>query len=264
MLPSRRFITSTNNIYAALAENDNNDNDNDNANVHASVLVLKHEVDDNSFDNYIALKVGADNSDVLAKEVNNVNTGIVNDNNDNNSISTINCSKEGVRTICIIDTPGTGNSNSDNTIEPSNVGVGKKESNTVIVHNKEHINSITSHNNDNYNMVTTTNKKEIDRHYDNDTSVSTNDYNLIHNTNLDLDKGSPPRQKISQSMTTINDFIPLSIIPYFTCIIMVTRFLHVQRVYLAVLLMILIISIIKILDLEQRLKLILRKMNQVL
>ena len=37
--------------------------------------------------------------------------------------------------------------------------------------------------------------------------------NLIHDTNLDLEKGSLPcSPKISESTTTINDFIPLSTI----------------------------------------------------
>ena len=49
-----------------------------------------------------------------------------------------------------------------------------------------------------------------------DTITSINDItgstNLIHDTNLDLEKGSLPCHKISESMTTINDFIPISTI----------------------------------------------------
>ena len=43
------------------------------------------------------------------------------------------------------------------------------------------------------------------------TSINNGD-NLIHNTNLDLEKGSLPCHKISESTTTINDFIPISTI----------------------------------------------------
>ena len=69
-----------------------------------------------------------DNSDALAKEFKKVNKV-------DNSISTINRSKEGVGTIDIDDAPSTGNNNSNNTIEPSiepsKEGVGRNESNHI-------------------------------------------------------------------------------------------------------------------------------------
>ena len=146
VLPSRRFITPTHNAFAALADNDNNDNNNDN-NIYEPVSVLKQKEDDNSFDNYIASKVGVENNDALAK-IKKVNTI-------GNSVSTIYRSKEGVGTIDFGDSPGTGNNNSNNTIEPSiepliepsKVGVSRKESshnNTVFVDSKTKDDNIVS------------------------------------------------------------------------------------------------------------------------
>ena len=121
VLPSRCFITLINNAYAALAENADDDNRDEN-NLYTPVSVLKQKEDDNSFNNYIALKVGVDTSDALAK-IKKVNTV-------DNIVSTIDRSKEGVGTIHIGDTPGTSNYNNNNiikpSIEPSKVGVGKK------------------------------------------------------------------------------------------------------------------------------------------
>ena len=177
MLPSHRFITLTNNAYATLAKND----DTDDNNLYAPVSILKQDKDDNSFDNYIASKIGVYNNSALVKKVKTANKL-------NNSISTTN----------IVDTSGTGNT-SDNTIKSSKVGAGKKESNTVTVDNVERINRIKSHNNDNHNVVTTTIKKKMGLRYDDDKSTSINasinDYNLIYNTNLDLEKESPPHHK---------------------------------------------------------------------
>ena len=84
---SHRFATPTNNLYAALTKNDNTNDDD----LYTPVSVLKQDKDDNSFDNYIALKVGVDNNDALAKNVNKVNN---NNNNNNNSINTIDHSRE--------------------------------------------------------------------------------------------------------------------------------------------------------------------------
>ena len=93
VLPSRCFVTLAHNAFSALADNDNN-NDN---NFYTPVSVLKQKEDDNSFNNYIASKVGVNNNDALTK-IKKVNTV-------DNSVSTINRSKEGVGTIDIGDTP---------------------------------------------------------------------------------------------------------------------------------------------------------------
>ena len=128
VLPSHCFITLTHNEFAALNDNDNN-NDN---NLYAPVSTLKQKEDDNFFDNYIVSKVVVGNNDALVK-INKVNTVDI-------SASTIAHPKEGMETIDFDDTPGTGNNNSNNiiepSIEPSKVGGGKKKSshnNTVIV-----------------------------------------------------------------------------------------------------------------------------------
>ena len=203
-LPPHRFRTLTSNAYIALAKNDNT-NDNDDNNLYTPVSVRKQKEDDNSFDNYITSKIGVDNRDALAKKVNNIN-------NNNNSINTIDRSKEGVGTIDIVETPGTGN-NSSNTIEPSKIGVGKKESNhnnTVIVDSKTKDDYIVSDPDSvspclDHIVVSDSVSRSDTRTSINDTSSN----NLIHNTNLDLEKGSLPWHKISESTTIINDFIPL-------------------------------------------------------
>ena len=123
VLPSCHFITPTYNAYyEALAKNDNTDNNDDN-NLYTPVSILKQK-ENNSFDKYLALIVGVDNNDTLAKKENKVN------NNNNYSINTIDRSKEGVGTINIVETPGTGN-NSNTTIESfiesSKAGVDRKE-----------------------------------------------------------------------------------------------------------------------------------------
>ena len=104
--------------------------------------------------------------------------------------------------------------------EESINGIKLHNKDVVIVDNEERINGIKLHNND--NMVATTNKEEIDLHvcildyyrtrnnYYGDTSTPINDDNLIHDTNLDLEKslhhhkiserGSPPHHKISTSI----------------------------------------------------------------
>ena len=186
-LPPHRFRTLTSNAYIALAKNDNT-NDNDDNNLYTPVSVRKQKEDDNSFDNYITSKIGVDNRDALAKKVNNIN-------NNNNSINTIDRSKEGVGTIDIVETPGTGN-NSSNTIEPSKIGVGKKESNhnnTVIVDSKTKDDYIVSDPDSvspclDHIVVSDSVSRSDTRTSINDTSSN----NLIHNTNLDLEKGSLP------------------------------------------------------------------------
>ena len=128
-----------------------------------------------------------DNSDTLANKVNKVN-------NNNNSINTINRSKDGMGNINIIDTHIT--------------------SDIVIV------NTVTDLDDD--NMVTDS-AVVLDSESVSDTSMSISDdttgsNDLIHNTNLNLEKGSLPCHKIYESMTPINDFIPFSTITTTTTI----------------------------------------------
>ena len=62
-----------------------------------------------SFDNSNASKVGVDNNDALAKKVYKINPKDTYISINNNSINTIDRSKEVVGTIDIVDTLGTGN-----------------------------------------------------------------------------------------------------------------------------------------------------------
>ena len=124
MLPFHRFVTPTNNTYAALAKNDNTDV----YDFYTPISVLKQVENNTSFVNSIASKVGVNNNDALAKKVNKVNTEGIGICNSNNNINTIDSSKEGVETINIVYTPSTGN-NSNTTITSSKVGMYKMESN---------------------------------------------------------------------------------------------------------------------------------------
>ena len=129
--------------------------------------------------------VGVDNSDALVniKKVNIVD----------NIVSTINRSKEGGGIIDIGVTPGTSNNSNNNTIEssiePSKAGVGRKESDhtnlvadTVETRTWYTNNSLFDHTVIVANIV-------LESDSVSDTSID-NGGNFIHNTNLDLEKGS--------------------------------------------------------------------------
>ena len=106
MLRSHRCVTPTHNEYAALVKNNNTDDDDD---VYTPVSVLKQGENNTSFDNSNASKVGVDNNDALAKKVYKINPKDTYISINNNSINTIDRSKEVVGTIDIVDTLGTGN-----------------------------------------------------------------------------------------------------------------------------------------------------------
>ena len=203
-MPPPCFIIPTNNVYESLAESDDDDDNNKDNNLSTPVLVLKQIEDNNSFDNYIASKVGVDNNDALAKKVNKVN------NNNNNSINTTNRSKEGVGIIDIGNIPDAGNNSNTTTkpsIEPSKTGVGRKES--------DHTNSVANSTTDTTETHAWYAKNSLfdisiaadvvlESDSISDTSINIGD-NLIHNTKLDLEIGFLPCHKFSESTTTIND-----------------------------------------------------------
>ena len=121
-------------------------------------------------------------------------------------------------TIDIVETPGTGN-NSNSTIKPSKIGVCKKEPNHNNTSRNESINRQTldpetrAWYTKNYDTITVKHNassptngsktNDVSVVLDSDSVPSIIDDNLVHGTNLDLEKNhlvkeSPPHHKISQ------------------------------------------------------------------